>query len=131
METGIKTRCFFTTMWRFSRNIVLTELGIFSTVGLICWLGGWRTLYHYSYGLMLAGGAALALGAYSVTGSWSVNRSFDYQHAGSVGVDRFRQSAQRRVKEAGASYGFVGLMCVIGLVPIVVGILLQIVFGIG
>jgi hypothetical protein len=120
---------FLTTTWRFARNIVLIELGIFALVGLVCWLGGWRTLYHYSNGLLLAGGAALALGAYSISGSWNVSRSFDYQYAASAGVERFHDSARREMKESGSNYAFVGLMCVIGLLPIAAGVLIQVVFG--
>ena len=82
-------------------------------------------------GLMLAGAAALALGAYSVAGSWHGSRSFDYQYAASAGVDSVHKSARRERKEANANYVFLGQMCLIGFLPIVVGILLQIVFGPG
>ncbi len=125
-------RRFLTTVWRFSRNFVLIELGIFATVGLLCWLGGWRTLYQYGNGLLLAGVVVLALGAYSISGSLAGSRSFDYQFSASAGVDeRFHQSARRERQEVGSSYIFLSQTCVIGLLPLVAGILLQIVFESG
>lgn len=127
----IKMRRFLRAIWRFLRTVVLINLAIFAGVGLICWLGGWRTLYQYGNGLMLAGAAALALGVYSVSGSWHGSRSFDYQYAASAGVDSVHKSANRERQEMNANYVFLGQMCVIGFLPIVVGILLQIVFGPG
>ena len=110
---------------------MLINLGIFVAVGLICWLVGWRTLYQYGTGLMLAGTAALVFGAFSVSGRWHGGRSFDYQYAASAGVDSLRKSANRERMEASSSYAFLGQMCVIGFLPIVVGMLLQIAFGSG
>ena len=127
----IKMRRWLKAILRFSRTVVLVNLGIFVAVGLICWLVGWRTLYQYGTGLMLAGTAALVFGAYSASGSWHGGRSFDYQYAASAGVDSFRKSANRERDEANSSYTFFGKMCVIAFLPIAVGILLQIVFGAG
>lgn len=127
----IKMRRWFQAIWRFSRTIALINLGIFVAVGLICWLVGWRTLHQYGTGLMLAGAAALLFGAYSVSGSWHGGRSFDYQYAASAGVDSTHKSAKRERDEANSSYVFLGRMCVVGLLPILVGILLQVVFGSG
>jgi hypothetical protein len=125
----IKMRRWFKAVWRFLRTLVLINLAIFGGVGLICWLGGWRTLDQYGNGLMLAGAAALAFGVYSVSGGWHGSRSFDYQFAASAGEDSVHKSANRERQEAGANYAFLGQMCVIGFLPIVVGILLQLVFG--
>ena len=111
---------------RFLRTVVLIDLGIFAAVGVICWIGGWRTAYHYSYGLILAGVGAMALGAYSVVGSLHTSRSFDYQYASSAGLDSVRKGASQEWKDAGARYAFLGLMCAVGCVPIAVGILVQI-----
>ena len=127
----IRIRRFLTTIWRSLKNIVFIELGIFATVGLICWLGGWRTLYQYGNGLMLAGVAILALGVYSNNGSRNIGRAFDYQYAASAGMDDAHQSVNREREDARASYAFMGLMFVVALVPIVVGILMQMVFGFG
>lgn len=125
----IKMRRFLTAALRFLRNVVLIDMGIFAVVGLICWFGGWRTAFHYGTSLILAGVAALAFGVYNVIGSWHTSRSFDYQYAASAGVDNVRKSANREREEAGSRYAFLGLMCVIGFVPISVGILIQMVLG--
>ena len=61
----------------------LTDLGIFTIVGLICWFSGWRTTYPY--GLMWAGIMAILLGVLRVLGSYET-WSFAYQYALSAGT---------------------------------------------
>lgn len=116
---------------RFLRTVVLIDLGMFAAVGLICWLGGWRTISYYSNGLILAGVAAWVLGGYGVNSGWQTTRSFDYQYAASAGVDSVRESANRERKEIGARYAFLAQMFIVGATPVAVGILIQLALGLG
>lgn len=114
---------------RFLRNIVLIDLGIFATTGLVCWFGGWRTAYYYGNGLMLAGVLAMALGLYSLTGNWGLTKSFNYQHAASAGADNIRERTRREMNDTGKSYAFLVLMGIVGIVSIALGILIQTTLG--
>jgi len=110
---------------RFLRTVALIDLGILIAVSLICWFGGWRTAHYYGNGLMLAGVIALALGTYSVTGNWGTTRSFEYQYAGSVGVEDADARIRRDWKDLGRSFSFLGLMTGVALGSIGAGILIQ------
>ncbi|MCP4539079.1 MAG: hypothetical protein GY832_18240 [Chloroflexi bacterium] len=129
IRTRIKMRRLFKAIWRLLRTVVLVNLAIFVTVGLICWLVDWRTLYQYGMGLTLVGTAALVLGAFSIAGSWQGRGSFGEQYAALAGAERAHERAIRESKGTSSNYAFLGRMCAIGFLPIAVGILLQTVFA--
>jgi len=125
----MKKQGFLSSLLRVLKKVALADMVIFGVVALICWFSGWRTVYHYGTGLVLAGGIVMALGAYSIVGSLNMGRTFEYQFAGSAGVDSMHEFASRDVKDSGSRYGFLALTCAIGITPVVIGILIRSVLG--
>lgn len=109
---------------RFLRSVVLADVAVAIAVGLVCWLGGWRTAQAFGMGLTYAGVGAMALGLFSVFGTWGMTRSGSYQLGQSVSADGIGDRTKRSVAELNQSYGMLGRMLVIGIVLIVAGSLI-------
>jgi hypothetical protein len=118
----------FIGILRFLRTVVLIDLGIFATVGLVCWLGGWRTAYQYAGGLFWAGAAAIVIGLSSLMGGWGITRSFRYQYGQSVSEQGIYERTRQAIKDEARSYRFLILMAAVGVVSIAVGALIQTIF---
>jgi hypothetical protein len=114
-----------TGILRFLRTVVLIDLGIFAVVGVVCWLGGWRTAYQYGNGLSLAGAAAIVIGLTSVVGGWGITRGSDYQYAQSVSEQDIRGRAQQAIEDVAQSFRFQIRMTAVGVVSIAAGALIQ------
>jgi hypothetical protein len=114
-----------TGILRFLRTVVLIDLGIFAVVGVVCWLGGWRTAYLYGGGLFLAGAAAIVIGLSSLVGGWGITRGFDYQYARSVSEQGIGGRTQQAMRDIGRSFRFQILMTSVGVVSIAAGALIQ------
>ena len=113
---------------RFLRTAVLIDLGIFAAVGLVCWLGGWRTAYQYGEGLIWAGAAATVLGLLSVRGGWGITRGFGYLYAQSVSQQSIHERARQAIRDIAEGYRFLILMTAVGAISIAVGSLVQTIF---
>ena len=114
---------------RYLRDVALIDLSILGIVGLICWFGGWRTVYDYGNGLIWAGVAAFLLGFASLLGGWKMTRSVDYQYAQTMGQDDISQRTRRDLKDLAQSYGFLIRMGVVGIVSIAIGELVLAIFS--
>ncbi|MGA9350694.1 MAG: hypothetical protein WBW48_18075 [Anaerolineae bacterium] len=117
-----------TGILRFLRSVVLIDLGIFAAVGLVCWLGGWRTAYQYGGGLLGTGVAAIVIGLSSLMGGWGITRSFRYQYGQSVSEQGIHERTRQAIKDEARSYRFLILMAAVGVVSIAVGALIQTVY---
>ncbi len=120
----MKGHGFLTALLRFAGRVALIDVGIFAGVGVVCWLGGWRTAGAYGTGLIVAGVGAIVLGLASVQTSWGITRSGTYQLGQTVGVDSIGESSRRAMGEVSRSYGDLVRMALIGIVPIVAGSLI-------
>jgi len=115
---------YFSGIRRFLKTALLADLGIFIAAGLICWFGGWLTVHLYGHSLMWAGLAAILLGLLSVPGSYET-WSFAYQYALSARAKNIDDYTRQRSKDASQSQAFFLRMVVIGVVPTILGTLLQ------
>ncbi len=125
----MKRQEWFHAIWRFLKPVPLIDLGIFVAVGLVCWFGGWRSAFHYSNGLIIAGVGAMAIGVFSLFGGWGITRNFVYQHAQSAGENDVVAQARRELKDTDQSYEFLAVMGVVGVVVIACGILVRTIFA--
>ncbi len=111
----MKTQDRHATAWRLLRVVALIDGGIFVLVGVVCWLAGLRTAFHF-------GNAVVVLGALVIVfGTLSLGRS-----QGGVGS---RDSTARRAGGVLGTYSLAVLFAVAGLLAIVTGVLIQEVFG--
>jgi hypothetical protein len=112
----------------FFKVFALFELTIFAVVGLVCWLGNLLTIQFYSTGLIIAGVLFLVIEAYGTFGMWGTTRDFNYLYGGSVSEKPLSQQTARDMKEEGDWIGEFWQQSLIGLLPIVVAVLLQLLF---
>jgi hypothetical protein len=86
-------------------------------VGLICWLGGWRTSKDYSDGLFLAGLIAMLLGGISFLGVMGRFRNPKYTYLQTIAAKgKFDQRTRHLLAEVWDSYAFMFLMGTVGVV---------------
>ncbi|MBM4467009.1 MAG: hypothetical protein FJ014_15900 [Chloroflexi bacterium] len=117
-----------TGILRFLGTVVLIDLGIFAAVGLVCWLGGWRTAYQYGGVLFWAGVAAIVIGLSSLMGGWGMTRNFTYLYGQSVSEQNIHERTRQAIKDEARSYWFLILMAAVGVVSIAVSTLIQTIF---
>ena len=110
---------------RFLRTVVLVDLGIFVAVGLVCWFGGWRTVYQYGNGLRLAGTLAIGLGFLSLVSNWQTPHGFGYQYNRSVSGQSLQGRRGQTVIEFAQNLKLLIQMVIIGILSIAVGTLIQ------
>jgi hypothetical protein len=114
--------------WRFLRNVVLIDVAIFLIVGLVCWTGGWYTIYQYGGGLFWAGMLAIIIGASSVRGVWGTSRRFETQYGLTVSEQSIHQRMRQQMADVAESNRFCVLMFAAALVSMVIGAVIQTVF---
>ena len=104
-------------LWgRFLAKVILIVLGMLIVVGLICWLGGWRTSKNYSDGLFLAGLAAMLLGGISFFGVMERFRDPKYTYLQTIAAKgKFDQRIRQLLAEVWDSYAFMFLMGTVGV----------------
>ncbi len=102
------------------------ELFLFVGVAAACWLLGWRTLSAYANGLQIAGVALLAFGIYSMVGDREQRNAIRAQYGPSAARVYRGQSAQQERALRHAAESFVLEMGLLGGIPLVVGVLLQV-----
>ncbi len=105
--------------------VVRIELFIFVGVATACWLLGWRTLNGYANGLQMAGVALLAFGIYSMVGDQGQRNSVRAQYGPSAAKSHRDESAQQERALRRAAESFVLEMGLLGGIPLIVGLLLQ------
>lgn len=117
-------------MKKLIRSIILVDVILMIIVGLIVFIGGWRTLYDYGQGLVYAGMLTIGLGVMSVWGNYSSTRSVN---ANSLFEENAIHASVRtpleRVKDDLAivdqTYGCLLLMILVGVSVGAIGALLQ------
>lgn len=102
------------TVLRLLQVVALIDGGIFVLVGVVCWLAGLRTAFHFGNGVVVLGALVI------IFGTLSLGRS-----QGGVGS---RDSTARRVGGVVGPYALAVLFAVAGLLAIVTGVLIQEVF---
>jgi hypothetical protein len=75
VEDAVSHNRLFGDGLRFLVVVSLIDIGVFASVALACWFGGWCTLAHYGTGLTTVGAAAIAVGALDLVAR------VRYQHA--------------------------------------------------
>ena len=111
--------------WRFLRSVALVDAVIFLIVGLVCWTGGWRTIYQYGGGLFWAGMLAMIVGASSVRGTWGTSRRFETQYGLTVSEQGIHQRLRQQMADVTESNRFCVLMFAAALVSMVIGAVIQ------
>jgi hypothetical protein len=106
------------SFFRFLGTVILTDLGIFAAMALVCWVGGWRTARDYANALWLIGAGSVALGALSVIGNWGVTRSFSYQYGQSAGQQDIPGRTRQAMADLGSSYWFSLVTAAVGILSI-------------
>ncbi len=116
------------TLRHVLKIIALIDLAVFMLVALLNWLGGWTSAYQYGDRLVVAGALVLGLGMLTVIGSWTGNRNFTYAMSESAGEQKIAERTERAAKYTVESFSSLLVVALAGLVPILVGILLQALF---
>lgn len=114
--------------WVYLKPVLIIALGLALATGVVCWIIGWRTLSLYGTGLLIAGGAAVVVGALSTLGGWGTVRTFEYQFAKTAWEEDSGARLQKEVADTRESYRFLVLMSAVGLILIIAGFLLDAVF---
>ncbi len=97
-------------------------------VGLICWIGGWRTIDHFASGVFWAGLAAMVVGGMSVFGGTSLAQDSAYRYAQTAGDASSSDSTRRGWQDLNASYGCLVRMGIIGITSITLSEFIKAVF---
>ncbi|RPI75071.1 MAG: hypothetical protein EHM45_15800 [Desulfobacteraceae bacterium] len=101
---------------------LIVDLVLFIIIGLACWFGHYRTLEHFSNGLLIGGCIILGIGFFSLIGGLSGRHDFGYQYLRNGSIN---QKACQDVAEMNQSYSFVIEMSIIGVLPLTCGMLLK------
>lgn len=120
----MKSHVYLSTILRFFKTALLTDLSLFIMVGLVCWLLGWRTAHQYGHGLELAGLLAIFLVLLSIPGTFQ-ERRLAYQTVGPLEIKELYQFMQQKTKESCYNLTFLLLAGVTGLIATGLGVTLQ------
>jgi hypothetical protein len=101
------------------------ELAIIAIVAVVCIVGGWSSLYHFSNGLLIAGVVTLAIGVLGLFGGWGVTRSFSYRYAATASLDSPEETARRAQHDVEQGFGLTVEMTIAGLLSCVLGTWIQ------
>lgn len=101
---------------------LIVDLVLFIIIGLVCWFGHYRTLEHFSNGLLIGGCIILGIGYLSQVGGLSGRHDFGYQYLRNGSID---QKVKQDMAEMSQSYSFVIEMSIIGILPLGCGILMK------
>jgi hypothetical protein len=138
---------------RFIRTLVLIELVIFAAIAAIGLAAGWSTSAEYTSGLVIIGVVLIILGAMTMQGYWGVTRELKRRQIDqNSGATEFRTArklppatklspatklrhspaAARPVKqvfnEFAQQYAFILYLFSAGVISLLAGILVQVVF---
>ncbi len=97
-------------------------------VGLICWIGGWRTIDDFANGVFWAGLASMIVGAMSVFGGTGLAQDSTYRYAQTAGDASPSDSTRRGWQDLNASYGCLVRMGIVGITSIGLSELIKAVF---
>jgi hypothetical protein len=93
---------------------------------VLCWLGNALTIEAYSSSLIVAGLLVIIVDIAGLLGSWSVTRDFIYLYGHTVSEKRLNQLIARDLREQGVRFDILFEEVLLGLFPILVGILLKV-----
>lgn len=102
---------------------ILTVINIL-TIGLICYLGGWRTWIYYSNGLLYSAGLFFAIGAFSLMGNMNMKADDRYQYARTAGVENAGKRASNELESTESSFRFLFIMGITGIISIGLSVLI-------
>ena len=106
-----------------AERILLIDLCIFASVGVICWLITARTPQHYGLGLVFTGAVCLLIGLAAVLGGVGVSmrlRDADLPVSKAPRATIYRRMDRWLTGPVG-SLGFLLMMGVSGIVPLIAG----------
>lgn len=113
-------------VWSLLKVPLLAAVVIMLLVGGACLLvEPWRTPAAFANGLILAGAAVITFGFFSFYGGWQQTHGFHYQYGASAGPDGGPERARLAYGERSQGYRFMLQAAVAGLLPILLGALLQ------
>jgi len=124
----MKTETIRSAIWRYASKILLVDLVVLLVTALVCWLAGLRTLNHYGTGLMIAGFVAIILGGVSALGGNQIARDPTYRYIQSVMPNSLADRTRNDWSDMMASYGFLIMMALAGLLSIAEGWVITIIF---
>ncbi len=111
----------------FWKVFLIYQVAVFGLVAALCWTGSVLTLQTFSSGLIVAGVLLLAVEIMGMFGSWSISRDFVFLYSHSVSARRLQQVVEQEVKEQRLRYGMNLEDALIGLFPILVGVILKLI----
>jgi hypothetical protein len=124
----MEIQSFRTLILRILINALLIDLAIAVAVGAVCMILRLATLYYYGLFLMMAGLGLIVLRFLSVTGSWTGERNYYYLFGRSVSENSINERAVGSIRNNFAAYRFFFQLLAVGILPMVVGTLLQLYF---
>ena len=106
---------------RLFRNTLLVDVGIFVIVGLLCWLLGWRTWWHYGRTLVIGGALCTAIGMMSMMGGTRGSADPNMQYLESIGQSSPYETTKLRVLDAYSRFRLTIVTGLAGLIAVLVG----------
>jgi hypothetical protein len=100
-------------------RVLLFELGLVIIVGTILFLRE-HSLNAFGDWMFWAGLIILAIGVFSLTGSWGITRSGTYQLGLTVSEQDVSTRTQADLKEEQASFSFMQLSAGVGILAIII-----------
>lgn len=116
-------------IWRVIRRSLLVSLTLAILAFAVAWLIGWRTLDLIGQALMFAGLGSIAIGLLSVVGSWNIRTNYRYQYSRSASEVKIGERAGQDLRDVFSSYGFMITMLVGGILLILLGSYLPLVWS--
>ncbi len=114
---------------RLVGTIALVDLGIALGSGIVCWLIGWQTLWQYCDAVVLGGMMVISLGLLIFWQEWNLNREFTTMHAQSASDDDGHERVRPLRRDDDEGYRVFIHLFAAGLVAIVVGAVVQMIFA--
>ena len=108
---------------------ILIEFGIVALISLIWWLSGNHSVVNYSNLLFLGGFAVMLVGLLTMVGTIKSTGNYNYQFAKTVSPDRDNVHVVRDWKERFANQGRVLIFILYGLPIMVIGVLVNVIWG--
>ena len=106
---------------RFLVYVALTVVGVAALVGVVCLVGGWRSLGDFCSGLVYGGIAVIGIGWASLLGATQLSGDLRMRHAQSVSVDDLHTRTRRGLREIAQANVFQIVVTVAGALLIVLG----------
>ncbi len=109
----------------FVQSVLLIEIGIFSTVGLLCYGLGARSVREYGLTLLVAALGAAVMGVLRVKHSAAMSWAREYQREVSVFNRTGGGQMQQAMALAQVDYRFFWLMTTVAVMTFVAGAILE------